>query len=382
MLGVAALSGGLARELVRTGIALEERSQDLAYLRTLHQRTVESLKSGLLTTDLDGRVTSFNREAQRITGRSLQSALGVDLEAVLPGVRGYRAGPQARLRMPFTAPDARSLHLGIGSYVLRNASDAAEGEVLIFQDVTEVVAMEEELRQSERLAAIGELSASIAHEIRNPLAAISGSIEVMQERAATGAGDSARLMGIVLREVERLDHLIADFLQFARPGAPQLEGVEVAEVIEEVLEMFEASRPDGIVTECDVTPGLRVLADPSQLRQVLWNLFRNATQAMPEGGVVRFEARESQGDAPGNRSDERKPMRVEIAVMDQGPGIPADIVEHVFDPFFTTKAGGTGLGLAIVHRVIAEHRGVVRIEKGGERFATVVRVALPVEDGT
>jgi two-component system sensor histidine kinase PilS (NtrC family) len=285
--------------------------------------------------------------------------------------------------MPFTTPGRRLLHLGIGSYVLRNAQGEADGEVVIFQDVTDVVAMEEDLRRSERLAAVGELSASIAHEIRNPLAAISGSIEMMQARVATGEGDPARLMGIVVREVDRLDRLIADFLQFARPGAPQLEDVDVAEVIGEVLEMFDATGATAISTESAVTAGLCVEADPGQLRQVLWNLLQNAIQAMPEGGVVRFEASLSQGGDAEDRSDEEKPFaseepaRVEIAVMDQGSGIAADAVEHVFDPFFTTKVGGTGLGLAIVHRVIAEHHGVVRIERGDERFVTVVRVALP-----
>ncbi len=383
MLGVAALAGGLAHELVRTGIALEERSHDLAQLRTLHQRTVESLKSGLLTTDLEGRVTSFNREAQRITGRTRDEAIGQDLEGVLPGMAACRAGMGGRMRMAFTTPGGRLLHLGIGSYALRDADGEAEGEVVIFQDVTEVVAMEDELRRAERLAAVGELSASIAHEIRNPLAAISGSIEMMQTQKATEEGDPARLMGIVVREVDRLDRLIGDFLQFARPAAPQLEEVDVAMVIGEVLEMFEASRCDAVVPECEVAAGLRVEADPGQLRQVLWNLLQNATQAMPDGGVVRFEARLSQGEGAEDRSDGGKPLdseepaRVEIAVMDQGTGIPADAVEHVFDPFFTTKTGGTGLGLAIVHRVIAEHRGVVRIERGDERFTTVVRVALP-----
>jgi two-component system sensor histidine kinase PilS (NtrC family) len=381
LVGAAALSGFLSRELVRTGVALAERTQDLAHLRTLHQRTVESLKSGLLTTDLEGRVTSFNQEAQRITGLSRTQALGRQLEEVLPGVRALRSRSGehvGRARMEFAGPGGRALHLGVGAYVLRDVSGAADGEVVIFQDVTEVVAMERDLRRSERLAAVGELSASIAHEIRNPLAAISGSIQVLQK----GGGEAPRLMSIVLREVDRLDRLIGDFLQFARPGEPRIEWVGLADLVDEVLEMFEASRPANVTVESDLHAGLGVQADPGQLRQVLWNLLLNASQAMPDGGIVKIEAklgrgRSSQDGASADRMDEEKAVWAEVAVMDQGVGIPQEIVDRVFDPFFTTKTGGTGLGLAIVHRVIAEHHGVVRVGRGRAGFTTAIRLSLP-----
>ena len=384
LIGAAGLSGFLSRELLRAGTALAERTQDLEHLRTLHQWTVESLKSGLLTTDLEGRVTSFNQEAMRITGLTRGEALGRDLEEVLPGVGKLRAAatasdPDTRARMPYAGPEGRALHLGLGAYALRDASGAAEGEVVIFQDVTEVVAMERELRRSERLAAVGELSASIAHEIRNPLAAISGSIQVL---AGARAAESHRLMEIVMREVDRLDRLISDFLAFARPGEPRIERVPLAELVTEVLAMFEASRPERVTVEQDLQPGLGVHADPGQLRQVLWNLLANAAQAMPEGGAVRIEARTSRGRAPqegrlAGRMDDQKPVWAEITVMDQGVGIPKELVDRVFDPFFTTKAGGTGLGLAIVHRVIAEHRGVVRVERRAGAFRTAICLSLP-----
>jgi len=384
LFGAAGLAGFLSRELLRAGTALAERTQDLEHLRMLHEWTVESLKSGLLTTDLDGRVTSFNQEATRITGLTRAEALGRDLDEVLPGVRELRVSvspdePGTRARMPYAGPDGAALHLGVGAYALRDASGAAEGEVVIFQDVTEVAEMERELRRSERLAAVGELSASIAHEIRNPLAAISGSIQVMQ---GARSEESHRLMEIVMREVDRLDRLIGDFLSFARPGEPRIELVPLAVLVTEVLAMFEASRPERVTVEQDLSPGLGVHADPGQLRQVLWNLLANAAQAMPEGGMVRIEARTSRGRAPqetrsSDRMDEHKQVWAEITVMDQGVGIPKDLVDRVFDPFFTTKAGGTGLGLAIVHRVIAEHRGVVRVERREGRFRTAICLSLP-----
>jgi two-component system sensor histidine kinase PilS (NtrC family) len=180
-------------ELRRAGEALEKRTSDLSRLQTLHERTVESLKSGLLTTDLEGRITSFNSEAERITNQDRVHVLGLDVEVVLPGIGNHlTAGSEgdevgssnSRGRMTYRAQDQTPRHLGIGTYVLRDGEAGVEGHVVIFQDVTDVVEMEASLRQSERLAAIGELSASIAHEIRNPLAAISGSIEMLQEEPA------------------------------------------------------------------------------------------------------------------------------------------------------------------------------------------------------
>jgi len=197
---VAWLASLLSAELRRAGEALEQRTSDLSRLQTLHERTVESLKSGLLTVDLDGRITSFNSEAERITSQDRASVLGTDVEAILPGLRdqlvadfdGAAVGSSStRGRMAYRGKDDILRYLGIGTYVLQDGEvGGAGGHVVIFQDVTDVVEMEANLRQSERLAAIGELSASIAHEIRNPLAAISGSIEMLQ-RGRTGSTESA-----------------------------------------------------------------------------------------------------------------------------------------------------------------------------------------------
>jgi len=400
LVAAAGLASFLARELERTGRVLDERTSDLAHLRTLHQRTVESLMSGLLTTDLDERVTSFNGEAQRITGLSRSDALGRELGEVLPGLSerlaplgGLELG--SRVRMPFRGARGEDMHLGVGAYVLRDVSGEAAGSVVIFQDVSGVVEMERELRRSERLAAVGQLSASIAHEIRNPLAAISGSIQMMRGTVAAGQDDSGRLMDIVVREVDRLDRLIRDFLQFARPGEPRLESVRVSELVDEVVEMFDTSRADGVRVEAAVPPELAALADAEQLRQVVWNLVLNAAEAMGEGGAIRIEAQRvgqegerlrggvPQGEHVGYRmEEEEKATWVEISVMDQGPGVPAHVVEHMFDPFFTTKTGGTGLGLATVHRVIEEHGGVVRVEAGTGDWATIIRVRLPLAEGS
>jgi two-component system sensor histidine kinase PilS (NtrC family) len=246
--------------------------------------------------------------------------------------------------------------------------------------------MEANLRQSERLAAIGELSASIAHEIRNPLAAISGSIEMLQgERAGQEeSGDSAHLMKIVVREVDRLNHLISDFLRYARPRPLNLETLPLQEIISDVLDIFGAARSDAIKIDLAVEDGLTVFADSGQIRQVFWNLLLNAEEAMPDGGRLRVDARtltepDSQGGSPEGRRAQGegngKSRWLEIAIADDGSGIPQDKLSRIFDPFFTTKPNGSGLGLATVHRIVENHGGSVRLEsKLG--VGTTVRIRL------
>jgi two-component system sensor histidine kinase PilS (NtrC family) len=385
---VSALTSFLVAELERTGQALDQRTSDLENLQTLHQRTVESLMSGLLTAEPSGRVTSFNQEAERICALSRGLAIGMDMEAILPGVGEIaevagESNQGARARMPYRNRDGEDLYLGVGAYVLRDLDGAATGHVAIFQDVSEVVRMERELARSERLAAVGQLAASIAHEIRNPLAAISGAIQVMRDFAADAGGESKKLMTIVEREVDRLNLLITDFLQFARPGAAKPESVDVAEILVEVAEMFEPIRPAEVRLEAEAEEGLAACADPGQLRQVLWNLVLNAAQAMPEGGLLSIAARSAwDADPQGENSTSRRVAEervfwAEISVRDQGVGIPEEVVDRVFDPFFTTKRDGSGLGLATVHRIVEDHGGTVRIERLQGEWSTAVRVRLP-----
>ncbi len=387
---VAVLASLLGTALKRTGEALRERTQDLSRLARLHQHTVESLMSGLLTSDGEGRITSFNPEAERITGRSAAAALGRDLEEVLPSIRELalaRAGDggrmQSRVRTAYTSERGERLHLGLGAYVLKDAEGTPSGHVVIFQDVTHVVEMERELRRSERLAAIGQLSASIAHEIRNPLAAISGSIQVLERRTPEGVGDpeARRLMEIVVSETDRLNALITDFLLYARPAPRRVTAIALGDALEDVLRMFEAVRPAHVEVATQLEPGLVLHADREQLRQVLWNLVLNAAQAMEKGG--RLEIRGScsgeppQEAVPGRRNVAQAQQDwVEIAVVDEGVGIPMDALDRIFDPFFTTKRGGSGLGLATVHRIVEQHGGSIRVEST-LGAGTTVRVRLP-----
>jgi two-component system sensor histidine kinase PilS (NtrC family) len=385
---VAALASFLAAEL-------RQRTSDLRLLTNLHERTVESLKSGLLTADRDGLITSFNPEAERITGVASALAIGQEVEEIFPETRELAFAPggddsvQARFRAPYRNRLGEALHLGIATYILKDARGAPSGHVMIFQDVTDVVEMESELRRSERLAAVGELSASIAHEIRNPLAAISGSVQLLEREAGAldGAVEARRLMGIVLRETDRLNRLITDFLQYARPGPLHLEPVCLESVVDDVLEVFGSIAPENLKVELNVPPALAVRADAAQLQQVLWNLTLNACQAMPDGGSLCMEARavaeptpQEARSARRNELEEKKAW-VEITVRDQGVGISPEALEHVFDPFFTTKPEGSGLGLATVHRIVEEHGGSIRLESLVDR-GTEIRIRLPRAEGT
>jgi len=390
---VAVLANRLTVELLRTGEALSQRTSDLRKLENLHQSTVKSLMSGLLTSDLEGRVTSLNPEAERITGVRSEDAVGRDADDVIPGVRKLLSAHAceedaqgSRTRIPFVNRHGEPLHLGIAAYVLRDGDGTASGHVTIFQDVTAVVQMEAELRRSERLAAIGELSASIAHEVRNPLAAISGSVQILRQRAGqpAAAAENRRLMEIVIRETDRLNRLITDFLQYARPGPRRPETVRVAEAVEDVVKMFDAVRPEGVAVEVEVQERLQLDADAAQLRQLLWNLVLNAAEAMPHGGPLQIRARMLSRETPQGRAEVRRNGELEsksagwaeIVVADRGVGIPDAVSERIFDPFFTTKADGSGLGLAAVHRIVEDHGGVVRLEsRVGE--GTTVRLKFP-----
>jgi two-component system sensor histidine kinase PilS (NtrC family) len=385
-IAAAALASVLSAELRRTGEALRQRTHDLDRLWKLHRHTVESLMSGLLTTDPEGRITSFNPEAERITGLRADEAQDRDVEEVIPGVRaeailraGIRRSARSRVRIPYRSSSGGTW-LGVAAYVLWDDEGRPSGHVVIFQDVSDVVEMERDLRRSERLAAVGELSASMAHEIRNPLAAISGAIQMLQREGVKGRGgdQSQRLMDIVLRETDRLNRLLTEFLEYARPGPLHREPLRVEEAVAEVLAIFDARANDAIAVSVAIEPGLELRADPGQLRQLLWNLLLNAAQAMPEGGTIGLEAasRAPQACPGGDRNDGGERGWIELDVRDGGVGIPADVQERIFDPFFTTKPGGTGLGLATVHRIVEEHGGSIRVQSAAGK-GTSFQVRLP-----
>jgi two-component system sensor histidine kinase PilS (NtrC family) len=382
------LANSLASELRRTGAALDRRTTDLRRLRDLHLRTVESIGSGLLTTDDQGRITSFNPEAERITGVTAEDVSGRTLECVIPGaidilaeagrdVQG--AARVGRDRIAYQNVLGKDVFLGMAASSLRDEMGNQVGHVVIFQDVTEVVSMELELRQSERLAAVGEMAARMAHEIRNPLASISGSVQVLKGTIADEEADTeqTRLMDIVVREVDRLNRLISDFLRYSRPAPIKPERVVLAHLIEEIAEISRSQGESRVRVSLDLDADVVVMADPSQLKAVIWNLWNNANEAM--GGVgelfarVRCVRRDVSQDhwairrnEQGVDADSRQSADwiATFEIEDTGPGIAADSRAMIFEPFFTTKRDGTGLGLATVRRIVEQHDGMIEALPG------------------
>jgi len=358
LLATAALAAYLSEQLRRAGEKLAEREVDLAEITALHEAIVQSVASGLVTLDREGRVTFLNRAGEQLTGYPREEVLGRVPDWLPPLATGGE-----RAEMDFRNGRGERLRLGYSAFPLRTEGGAELGRAVIFQDLTQMRAMEEQVQRSERLADLGRVAAGLAHELRNPLASMSGSLELLRDGARRP--EERRLMEIVLREATRLDQLVARFLEYSRPAPPRRTLVDLARVARETLEVF-AHDPSSARTQ--VRPELRqarASCDPDQIRQVLWNLLVNACQASPTATVtVRC------GSAPDGGAL--------LEVEDDGPGIAADDLTQIFTPFFTTKPAGTGLGLATVQRLVDAHGGTVSVRSEPGRGACFT-VRLPAD---
>ncbi len=372
---VALLSGSLAERLQRADDRLAVASTALADLQAFNQHVIESLTSGLITTDRAARVISLNRAAEQILGQLAHSVIGRQaaevlrvppafatlLDAELGGAQSQRAD------YPYQTSAGARREIGLSAAHLVTP-DGPAGYLLTFQDVTQIRRLEHEARRRQRLAAVGEMAAGIAHEIRNPLASMRGSIQVLRAELSL-SDDQASLMDIVLRESDRLNETIRSFLAYARPQAAVPKPVDLMRVLSDAATLLRNS-PD-LKTGHKVivdgpSEGLVVDADEHQVRQVVWNLATNGLRAMPAGGTLRLVARPpSQADA-----------LVGLSVVDEGVGIPAEQLDTLFQPFHGSFGQGSGLGLAIVHRIVQDHRGEVVVDSEVGR-GTEVTVRLP-----
>jgi two-component system sensor histidine kinase PilS (NtrC family) len=371
---VGLLAARLAERQTSSDFKLIEATQTLANLRALHERIVESIRSGVVTTDLDGRIYTFNAAAVEITGYKatdirgqaasilfgeLREHMEESLQAAAEGVSSPRFESEC-----LTAEGLR-LHLGFSIFPLFAETGETSGLVITFQDLTEVRALEVSSRRQDRLAAVGRVAASIAHEIRNPLAAMRGSIQVLRSEI-NGDSTQAQLMEIILSESDRLNKIITDYLTYARPRANALVKVDICEVLSET---FALLRHDPTISDVHkLETGLpeapvTVNADPAQLKQVFWNLSRNALQAMPDGGILRSEL------------ESRLHGRIRITFTDTGRGMSPEQVEHLFEPF-SSRTGGTGLGLSIVYQIIRDHGGTINV-RSREGQGTTISIDLP-----
>jgi two-component system, NtrC family, sensor histidine kinase PilS len=370
---VGLLSARLAERQSRSDVRLIAATQSLANLRALHERIVESIRSGVVTTDLEGRIYTFNAAAEEITGYKQQDVRGQDASIFFGEIKEIIAGSldihstQASPRFEADCLTADGLRLRLGFTISPLFSEAGDttGTVITFQDLTHIRALEETSRRQDRLAAIGRMAASIAHEIRNPLAAMRGSIQML--RADIGNDSSqTELMEIILRESDRLNRIISDFLSYARPRSIIQTKVDPGELLQQTFMLLRHSaeiNPGHLIEEQVPSKPVLINADAEQLQQVFWNLSRNALQAMPAGGRLRATVDENSDD------------RLRITFSDTGRGMAPAQVEHLFEPFSSTT-GGTGLGLSIVYQIIRDHGGTINV-RSRQGHGTTITIELP-----
>jgi len=372
---VALLSSHLAERLRETGKKLEERSADLYDLQRLYRDVVANISSGLATMNRKGQIISFNQAAEAITGFSGRELIGKSWRES-PFSRSEEMSGFFEANAPITPgisseiqilrKDGAWVPIGMSLSCLRDGAGETVGLIAIFRDLTEIKKMEAQLRRADRLAAVGQLAAGIAHEIRNPLGAISSSLQLLKEEASV-SGMEKNLLDIVLREAERLKLISGQLLDFVRPKFPPPGTVELNSLLEEMTFLLdrgtEQGSPARILIEKSPSP-LYLRADPDQIRQVIWNISLNALEAMPEGGELKIRLSEPAGEDG----------FILMEFQDQGHGIPPEQLEHIFDPFFTTKEGGTGLGLSITQKIVDSLGGKIEVES--RREGTFFRVFL------
>ncbi len=352
------------------------QQKNIEQLEQLHRVMIENLEMGLLTLDAEDRILSINPAGERILGLRAEALMQKPFSSLFapdPDRMPDRHADGERQEAVYRTPEGVPLTLGYSRYPVRKGEPLGIGTIVSFKDITRIKEMEEQVRQMDRLALMGKVAAGIAHEIRNPLASISGAIQVLKEdyREEDTGG---RLLNIISRELTQLEGLINGFLTFSRPMRPSEKKQNVSQLILDTLELMkkEKDRDWGITWEVDVAPGLYSKISEGELSQILFNLVQNARQALTEKGEIRIRARMIQEDRGGKQ--------IEIEVADNGCGIAEGDLEKIFDPFFTTKEKGTGLGLNIVQKIVSDYGGQLRVRSRlGE--GTTVCLLLPAEEG-
>jgi two-component system sensor histidine kinase PilS (NtrC family) len=382
---VGVIGGYLGRRLKEGHRALETARAELNRALFDTESILENMSSGLVTVDVDGIVRHWNRSASEISGCAVDSirgrpyaeAFGPSLKEFTERVRdALERGLQAnRAEMTIDKPDGTRTPLGLSTSILRDPDGQRRGMIGLFQDLSEVRALEERIRRRETLAAIGELSAGIAHEIRNCLNPISGSVEVLQ-RELKVKGENARLLDLIVRESERLDNFIRELLDYARERPLKCETLDLGELLRDLAEVARRhpAAEGKELSWSGAADDASVHVDSEQMRQVLLNLVLNALEAVEGEGRVEVRIA-SRRDRPAAASGAVRAW-VCAEVQDNGIGIAAPEIDLIFEPFYSTKRGGTGLGLAIANRIVERHGGVLEVESR-LGAGTTMRVWLP-----
>ena len=372
MVGIAAvalLATNLARRAQVAGARLVQAEESAARLERLNDDIVRSIASGVITADDDERILGLNPAAREILRDREGALIGAPLSMVLSDYGTRRPShPPERADTTGLRADGTRFPMGFTLSALLDAEGNQTGMLLTFQDLTEIKNLRDRAEQAQRLAVLGRLATGLAHEIRNPLSAISGSVEMVREGNALSPEDG-RLLGIVISEVGRLNSLVTTMLQVGRPSQIQTEAVDLRSIASDVAAVArgESTASNGLRIE-EVSPEhpVTVKVDPDRMRQVIWNLVKNAVQASPHRGTVEVR---TGIDAEGNAF---------LEIVDEGPGIGSAQRDRLFDMFYSGRRHGVGLGLALVKQIVDQHRGRIEIlERKGP--GTCFRITLPVE---
>jgi two-component system sensor histidine kinase PilS (NtrC family) len=373
---VASLGTYLSYRLRAVQRELEEKIDTLRQLEMLNENIVRSIRSGLVTTDLEGKITVFNSAAEEMSGMESSAMLGARVQALIgenlwheiQTANFLRDVRPLRHEAWISMPKDRKSYLGFSISPLLDQSSQLIGYIISFQDLTEIKRLEEEIRVKDRMAAIGRMAAGIAHEIRNPLTSMRGSVEVLRSHLTLPERD-ARLMDILIRESDRLNMFVEEFLQFARPARYTREPVELVSLLRDTATLLqnspEVTQKHSIELNLEIG-GVTVMGNPSQLQQVFWNLAQNALRAMPAGGTLTIRAHEAEDGG------------AKIVFEDTGLGMTREEQEQLFQPFHSKFAQGTGLGLTIVFQIVEDHNGRISFESEKGR-GTKVTLSLPHE---
>ena len=364
----------------KTRTLLQEKETAFDQLDLLHRSIIESVDTGILTINLRGQIKSFNRAAEEITGYSFAEVEDRNIVYLFPEYGGllenihtgdHPDSQQSRVEMYVESHEKKPLTLGCSVSFLNDGTGKRIGDILVFQDLTAIKKMELILEKNRRLAFIGEMAAGLAHEMRNPLASISGSIQVLHKSLPLNETDE-RLMQIILRGKDQLESFMRDFLLLSRPTPGIPEMIKITDIIEDILESIRYLpdwRDDIQVIKSlqDHLPFIR--ANKTEIRQLIWNVLMNAIQSMPNGGRVTIETGKDTPDISAGQF-------LEIKISDNGQGIMENDLGKIFEPFYTTREKGTGLGLAIVNRIVEGHAGKIKVDsKSGE--GTTFTIWLP-----
>jgi len=368
---ITAILGSLISERMRrTEKALITTTLKYDQLSVLYKKIFEDIPSGIITVLNQKNIISINPAAEKIIGFNSNEIIGSDINQAFPNLK-LDSDINPRSEIELTRKDKKNIPIGYSFAKLNIPGTDDKYEVITLQDLSDIKHMEKQILQAEKLATIGEMAAGIAHELRNPLAAISGAAELLDASGDIKTHNQA-LMNIITRECVRLQNSITEFLYFSKPVEPEKEWVPLLPLVNESIQVLQHTQdwPEKCQSVVDIPEKMDCWADPQQIRKILLNILHNSCIALKNmEGIIRVTAREVMDDSGAEKTI--------LTIIDNGKGISDHDIAKIFDPFFTTRENGTGLGLSIVKQLVTAHGGEITI-KSNELKGTTTGIWLPL----